>query len=89
MVFLTPLATGPTCHPLQRYLPLIFPRDASGNGGRCLTSPPSPGSMPKLAELLPQRLRCPAPCELADDTTSERTAGLSRCCRASTTRLRA
>ena len=70
MVLSTPLATvvkGPTCHPLQRYLPLIFPSNASGRGGWCLTASPSPVSTPELAELLPQGLRRPAPCELGDE----------------------
>ena len=64
MVLLTPLATvvkGPTCHPLQRYLPLIFPSNASGRGGWCLTSSPSPVSTPELAELLPQVTGAPTP----------------------------
>ena len=70
MVLLTPLATvfkGPTCHPLQRYLPLIFPSNASDCGGWCLTASPSPVSTPELAELLPQGLRCPPPGELGDE----------------------
>ena len=66
MVLLTPLPTvvkGPTYHLSND----IFPSNASDCGGWCLTASPSPVSTPELAELLPQGLRCPPPCELGDE----------------------